>query len=502
MSKPLIYSIKDFRQTMLTDIYKSGIARIEHFDNIVGQLRQWGTAYASTVSAYGSSNTGSAINSFQKIGTTLYALGIDSGTNHPAIYKWDYNTQSFLGHTTFATGSAANCLFSYKGILYGYYNGTDVFTSPTGGGNTPTYSTFAAPYTHFAYPIVHSKDNVAYLFTDNLVSTFAGTAAAPVTALTLPTNFRITAACEDGDYIMIVGYNTDGKATGYLWDRDSSLATTTAKYDLGVDIPHHVAKLGGTLFIVSARGDSTDASGATDQSVLTIRVRNGDRADILPNGEYQMTSLAMPNNSGNSYEGRYATSHRLYFTARAQLKGDSAAKSLVFRLDYDGRLTIALNVGVNSTNSNPPLMSGVIRDGDSWWVGGKGDGNWTTSKASTDYTTTSSFETSIIRSEDLTENVQFRDATVTFESLPAGGSISVLARKNEETAWTTLKTYSTSAKMKFNVTALEAVNALNGLDRAKQFQCRLQVTSSTANSPVIVTGFQVEALPVPDQGNG
>jgi hypothetical protein len=490
--KPITYSIKDFRQSISPDLYKSGIARTEHFDTIAGQARQWHEIEASTVSAYGSSNTGSALNSYTRLGSILYALGM-SDSNHPAIFYWDYGTESWLGIQEFATGAAANCLFSYHGNLYGYYNGTHIFKCTTGGSATPEHYNIT-DYTTFAYPIVHSKDDVAYLFLDNLIYTFDGTTA--TLALTLPSGFKITSACEDGDYIMIVGFDASGKATGYLWDRDSSLSTLSGKYDLGYDIPHHVARLGGNTFIVSARGESVGvASNVPDLAVLTVRLRNGDMADIV--SEYQMPAITMPL-IGTSYgQGRFANSHRLYFSALAQLKGDSSAKNLVFRLDYNGKLSIALNMGINVQASNCN-MTGIYRESDAWFVAGRTDGNWS---MTTTHNTVSSFETTIIRSPDLSQDLNLSEVFVTFEPLPTGGSISLLCKKNEETSWTTLKTFTTVGKVKFSITSLAGNNALNGLTNARQLQFRLQISSS-GSSPVILTGFQAVLLPVQHDNNG
>jgi hypothetical protein len=143
-------------------------------------------------------------------------------------------------------------------------------------------------------------------------------------------------------------------------------------------------------------------------------------------------------------------------------------------------------------------MYGLYREGDMWFIAGYSNGNWT---MNTVHDTQSSFETAILRSEDLSQNLRFQNAIVTYEPLPSGGSVALQARQNAETSWTTLKTITTTGHMKMNVAWAEAVNALNGLDKTKQIQFRIQV-SSTGTSPVILTGFKVELTPVPDQANG
>lgn len=489
--KTLTYNVQDFRRGIDPNIYKDGgVARIEHFDTVNGQMRQWGAVTASTSVAYGSDLTLNKLNSFAVSGTTIYALGYDSSAGDPAIFQWRAAPNNdWSGLATFAAGASAWGLFLYKGDLYGLYNGTNIFKCTLGG--TVTVNHAALTYATFAQPFVHSKDNIAYFFTNNVVTSFDGTT--PTTALTLPTNFRITSACEDGDYVLIVGYDTDGKATGYLWDRDSSLATTTAKYDLGRDTPYYVSRIGGTTFFISKRADSVNSL-VTDQSVLVVRYRNGDRADIL--AEWQMPTLGMALNSS------FTTSHTIYFAAYAKLRNDASAKQVVFGLSHEGKLFIALNMSENAGTSpslNAPVA--IFREGDGWWVSDSGGtGAWHLANA---YTTDSTFETNILRSEDLRKNVNFKGAIVTCDPLPTNGRIIIKGRKNEETAWTTLATFTTVNSMKFALSELVAKNALNGLDRSKQFQLQVVADLSDAGTiPVVITGFQATYEELADENHG
>lgn len=475
------YSLKDFRRGIDANIYqKDGVARIEHFDPINGQLRQFGAIALSTSAAYGSDITANAFTAFATIGTTLYAIGFDSSASHPAIFKWNNSTQQWDGHVTFGAGASARGIVSYSPdagtttYLYGLYNGTNIYRSTVGGLIVTNQANLT--YTNFANPLVHSKDNRVYFFTDNIVSSFDGTTV--TTGLTLPANFRITSACEDGDYILIVGYNTNGVATGYLWDRDSSLTTVTAKYDLGRDTPKAVARIGGNSFIVSHRSDTTFTDW-DDQSVLVVRVRNGDRADIL--SEYQMPTFQFAGNSS------FATSHSMYFYAYAKLRNDASAKNVVFGLDHQGKLFIALNMAVDATAS-APTFGGVFRDGDGWWVAGSTQGSF---HGDNSYATESIFETNIIRSEDFDADVIFSKAIITCEPLVSGGSITLKAKTDNDSSWTTLKAFTIANGMKFSLPALQAANALPRIAKSKQFQLQIVATGASATS-VIITGFKCD----------
>ena len=470
---------------MSPNLYKDGVGRLEHFDLTNGQARQYGAPTLSTSVAYGADIAANKLTVFAKLSTTLYAVGFNSDTNHPALFKWNANDQRWEGLATSGSGAAMSGLVAYKGDLYGLYNGTNIFKCTTGGTLTVNHATLT--YTDFALPIVHKKDNLVYFFTDNIVTSFDGTT--PTLALTLPTNFRITSASEDGDYILIVGTDTDGVGTAYLWDRDSALTTMTGKMDLGRDVPFLVAHLGGTSFILSKREDSTN-SAVDDRNAIVIRYRNGDLAPIL--AEYETLTLGVNFAIGGFYHDV------AYFGAYAKLKGDTDAKNVVFALDHFGNLSVALNMSVNDAISNPSQMRGIFRDGDGFWIAGSSDGSWHIANT---YTTPSILETTILRNDNMALNQSFRGAVVTSEPLPSGATIAVQAHKNEESAWTTLKTFSTANSMKHAVNQSEALTQLQGIDRAKQIQFRVVCTGVPAN-PVTMTGFQVILDPTNDENHG
>jgi len=176
---------------------------------------------------------------------------------------------------------------------------------------------------------------------------------------------------------------------------------------------------------------------------------------------------------------KYVAHDRIYFTGRVQFISETAPRNIVFCIDAKGRLTIAQNASVNTGTS---LITGLIRNGESFWLGAGSDGAWNTSST---YTTVSSYETNDIRAEDLSENLNFVDAIVACEPLPASAQILLKARKNEETTFTTIATFTETNRSKFRITAMKAKNLLAGLDKAKQVRFRLESTAGA-----VITGFQ------------
>jgi hypothetical protein len=151
-----------------------------------------------------------------------------------------------------------------------------------------------------------------------------------------------------------------------------------------------------------------------------------------------VTSFAISN---GLIGGKYQATDRLYFSGLVKFVGESAARNIIFCIDYKGRLTIAQNVSIDSGTNT---VAGIIRDGESFWIGAGSDGAWNTTGSNphvaADYDTVSSFETNDIRAKDLSMNLNFVGGTITCEPLIASAQILVKMRKNEETTFTTVAT--------------------------------------------------------------
>jgi hypothetical protein len=463
------------------NIFGGGVARIEHFDTVLGQARQHAKLNLSVSQAYSADIYQNALNAFAAGNNTIYALGRSPGLGF-AVFQWSAGPNYWIGLTE-QIGLEASILTYYKGALYGLRSGGNIWKCTVGGIYTATVDTIKS-YTTYADPVVHSKDGKMYFFVDNEVWDFDGVNASSSAVLALPTTFVITSACEFGDYLLIAGYDSSsGISTAYLWDRDSSLTTLTAKYDLGTDRVKHVANIGGTGFFISQRLDSANSPN-TDKMRLVIRYLRGDRAEILRQFEFE--SLSIP-------KGAYSTNEKLFFPAYVKMKGDASGKNVIVSIDQRGGLSFELNLGVMT--QVPPTNMGLIREGDGWWIGGGINGSWNSVNA---YDVVSSFETSVISPGAFNQNLRFRGATITCDPLPSGASIVLRARVNEQTAWTTLQTFSTANAVKFSTNHPKCINALNKLAMARRAQFRIEVTGSTS-SPIILTGFQCVFDPLLDE---
>jgi len=486
-----IYSALKFDKGITPKVYtKDSATRIEHFDTITEVLRPFRTLISSPHNQGGGVTIGQlALINFDILNDVLYAVGTDHATpTTGAIYKWDTTAFEWQSKQSFGGTLVPDAVLqAHASYLFGIVNGNTLYRFSPPSTLSMSFYSLGATYSYFCDPITHSKDGIMYFGSDNVLHKVDSTGATGSVALTLPNaNFRITSLDEQGNFINIVGFDyLTGESSSLLWDRDTSVVDLTESVSLGRDIVVHNATLLGTTFFVQHRQNISNTSFA-EKPMLIIKYMNGN----IPTTLYEFPVVTIGATSG-LIGGKYTDNERLYFTARIQFDGESTARNVVFCLDYKGRLTIAQNVAIDT---GTVLMKGLIRNGEGFWIGAGADGAWNTT---TSYATVSAFETNDIRAENLGENIQFIESYITCESLPSGASIVLKARKNTETTFTTLKTFDTDGQTKLKLTSLEAVNALNGLDGARQVRFRIESTGGAT-----ITGFQAFFTTKPDQGNG
>lgn len=474
--KPVTYQMLKFDKGMTPKVYTPNSAtRIEHFDTVTDILRPFRTLAASTNNTSSATSVLELIN-FESLNDSIYAVGTDeSDLTFGAIYKWDTTSFDWRAKMTFgATSDPHAMLQAHAGFLFGLRNNRYLYKMTTGGTYTGSFYDCSA-FSYFCDAITHSKDGKMYFATDNKIHKVESDGTSPAIALTLPnSNYRVTSITEQGNYINIVGYDLkSGESSSLLWDRDTSVVDLTESYPLGREFVYHNANLLGTTFTIQLRQDTSNSS-FQEKTVLVIKYLNGATYETV--SEFPVTSFTINN---GLIGGKYVAHDRMYFAARVQFDGESAPRNIIFCLDYKGRLSIAQNASIN-TGTN--TITALLRDGESFWIGAGSDGAWNTIST---YTTIASFETNDIRSDDLSMNLNFMDAIVSCEPLPVSGQILLKARKNEETTFTTIATFTETSRSKFRITPAKAKNALTGLDKARQVRFRLESTNGA-----VITGFQ------------
>lgn len=476
----MLHTLTNFKVGMTPNIYGEGIYRMEHFDTITGQARPYRALVASDLT-HGAVSLKDLVK-FARDTNDIYCLGKETGGTRGALGKWDTSNYRWGGFQSFnADGTFAEVLFYRDAYLYGLWKGTHLWRIPKAGGAdlTGAGGTYGAiTYTNYCQPILHSKDGLHYLGTDNVVSSFDGTTLA--TVLTLPAGFVITSLSENGDYLSILGYySVSGNGVEFLWDRDSSLATVTQKYEIHQESTYHNATLGGTHFIITTSKLPINVSSSNNSLIryLNIRYISGDKAKLF--STYRFSSLVLR-------EGAYFAGESLFFHATVKFIGETTAHFVVFKLDEEGRLTIVQNLAINDAGSVSDGLPGISDNGDGFFIAGRTDGAWHTT---TTYATTSAqssfFETVKYSSPDFAKSIDVVGYAVTFESLPANASVVVKTRADAETAWTTVATFDTD-----NAVSGE----MNSLGTSTCAERQFRVESLDA----VITGFQVKFSEVPN----
>jgi hypothetical protein len=463
---------------MNPNLYGTGISRIEHFDLTTEQARPHRTLQASDLTT-GSFTTLNPID-YCKVSGVLYLLGYEITTVRPAIAKWSASTLKFEGWQSFnASYAITKNIHSYKGAMYGLVSGTKIWKMTTGGSLNAAFADLVYTQTaNTAKWITHSKDALAYIPIDNKVFSFDGTTATVV--FTHPNaNFLITDISEYGDNIMIAGYDsTTGESSVIEWDRQSTVATAVAKYELGEDRPFYAGTLGGTYFVVCRRAASSNELNL-ETTKMVVRYLYGSSLQVK--NEFDIGYSG----GSNFHEGsKTIADNRLYFGAFVKMSGDTANHFVVFGLDQLGNLSIAQNVGINDAGSNS-FLYGIMKEAGLFFIAAQADGAWNTiATATATYTTTSVIETPKYSHPDMSKNLDLKRVNLQWEAMPSGGQVLLKTRANEETAWTTIATFNTANSLKGGITK-QGCTTVPSIAKERQF--RIESTGG-----VVITGFQVQ----------
>lgn len=374
-------------------------------------------------------------------GYALFGLGVVSG--HPAVYIKDgggshdpisetWGTPS-NGDSAASGSRNSTVFFHYKNYAYFFSSGTalsrygDLTGSPT---LSLTYQSIS--YTNLAEPVHHPADDCAYFFHDNVVDRLNNTTYTSA-VLTLPDNMVITAADAHGDYLAIGCKSKSGLGNSivYLWDRDSSLSTVTAKYNWGRGDLKHLASLEGVL------------TGVTDYFTSSTLGHSAGKMIIkqLIGGQPKITSEYMVTDTSYFTGNKFVTDEKLHFAF--ELARDGGYIHGIWAVDAQGHVEVPESEAETDAITAGLRYQGIYKLGEYWFLAHSNDGSVNRTDDQNNYTYTSILETTFIGKPDVKS--QFVGASVSFEPLPTGATVTLLYRKVGTTSWTTVKTVSTLA---------------------------------------------------------
>lgn len=432
------------------------------------------------------------IRKFQYANGRLYGLGDPTSGNATRIQIYETlvgGTDSWSASTN-GTGTTVtkttNVFFSYtiSGVVYLYaMTGGDRISKFDSSGGAFTDSERSVTYTFSwqAQPVLHPSDNIAYFFADNVIH--ANNAGVWATAITLPSSLRIVSACPFGNYLALGCVTTDTfnvRSIVYLWDRDSSLTTLSERIDFGEGILKHLANLNNKLIGVM---DFYREIGVGDakQSRVYIKQANGQFATILN----ELTCDAVTTPAGSIANTNFIRTNRMYFPMAAKLNGDT--RFGIWVVDELGRATLAIvEEEVNTTSGS---YEGIYATGNVWWIAHSADGSVNRSTYtlnSYSSTNASTYESLIFTGGNSSVTKKLSRVKVLTEPLPSAATIVLKYRKDEETSWTQIFSYSTTSGISHAAINIESTGAT--LPTYKEIQ--FQILSTNGASP---TGLYFES---------
>lgn len=400
----------------------------------------------------------------------IFGLGV-SGTKAKVFVNDSLISTSWTGLTkgTASSQTAVDFeLFIYyakTGRIYGAADGTTIWSCDPADSvafdesdNDDQYAiTLATTYDNprssaatnrpYIGGLVHSKDDVLYVFHDNIISKNNGTTWTDP-ALTLPTNRRITSICEYGNYLAIATKTIGevGNSVVYLWDRDSSLATLSESVDWGEGNLQILENIEGALV-----GISISATTATILlSKITFRYYTGGVPIIFR----QIISEAIYASNDLPRTKRKVDNH-LYFSMKIKIGGTTheglwkVGKNIITK-----QLTLSMDRGANNDSA---LTTGEIHSfyviGDIVFISYTDDSALAMALVpfTGSYTANSIYESLILNGNDSSKTKKLLGVTTMSESLPTAGRVTLKYKKDNETTWTTIFTDSTTTAGSFIV---------------------------------------------------
>jgi hypothetical protein len=443
------FRITRFDQGMSADLRSpSGVGRVQHFKVYPHRLvPQFNTKADEDKSL--------SIAKFMYApwltGYALFGYGVKLNTSLPGIFLKGTTTGNIItdtwgtpvGNVSSGGSRDTRAFFHYKNYLYGFHAGNEIWrygdlTAP--GGVNPSFNDAyqAIAYTNVAQPVHHPSDDCAYFFIDNKVYRLNNTTWDGL-VLTLPDNLVITSGTDLGDYLAIgckskTGF---GNSTVFLWDRDSSLSTVSAKIDWGSGDLIHLANLEGILV------------GVTDFFTQSQASHSQGKVIIKQASTGQAKTVAEFVTDGSSYfdGNKIVIDDKLHFALEFYRNG--AMMHGIWSVDARGNVAIEISEAEADAIGDGVRYQGIYKTGNFWWLAHSADGSVNRTDDQSNYTYTSILETDIIGTPDVQSS--FIGATVAFEPLPSGASVTLKYRKVGDTSWTTLKAQSTAGESTLSI---------------------------------------------------
>jgi len=401
------------------------------------QVWKWGLLSGTPSITNSAGTVGTVYNTITAIsvvaGGTLYnvndILYIDGGTGGTAIVA-----------SVTAGGVVATVTLLEPG--YNYSTGTKATTtsSSTGTGCTIGVTTVAntsATITSVAQGIV-AKDDNGYIFYNNIVVRIYPSGTIQDQALKLPTNLKITSACNFGNYMAIACSPTsiyNGVSKVFLWNLYSP--DVQEVIDWGEGELRILESVEGIIIGVTDRY-LNNASGAGRGSLIVQGYTGGSPQVLKEVFTEKLNGITMPN-----YKA--VKNNRVFFVAKIMTNtaGTEYNEGLWSFGRKNSAYPYALSLDYIDENINTSGIQGFGSAGNFFFIAHSADGSVDKINDSAVYTMTSILETQILNFGSTELDKRLDSFKVSFRKMASGESIILKYKVDGATSWTTIGTFDT-----------------------------------------------------------
>lgn len=415
----------------------------------------------------------------------LYGLGQNGSGQTKIVYK----AAAASGNWTVPASSEGNgavkngCFVEYKDYLWGFQGTNQVWKWGLLSGTpsiTNSVGTVASTITSVANGVI-AKDDQLYLPYNNVIARITAAGTLVDSALTLPTNFKITSICNYGNYLAIAcapisTYN--GISRVFLWNLTST--EVQESIDWGEGEIRVLETIEGMLVGVTDRY-LNNAVGAGNGSMV-VQVYSGGSPQTVKEvftralvGKTVPTSKAVKNN-------------RLFWAAK--IMTNTAGSTYNEGIWSFGRKNVnynhTLTLDIIDENIDTDGIQGFGTAGNYFFIAHSGDGSVDKTDDSVAYNFTSIYESLIVDFGDPNSDKTLQSLKVSFRALAAGESVTAKYRIDGATSWTTIGTASTDNDVSRSFVNIESTGA--GFASGKEYEFRIESTGGAE-----ITGLKAQA---------
>lgn len=447
------------------------------------QVFKWGLLSGTPSITNSQGTVGTVYNTITAIsvvaGGTLYnvndILYIDGGTGGTAIVA-----------TVTAGGVVATVTLLEPG--YNYSTGTKATgtSSSTGTGCTIGVTTVAntsATIASVAQGLI-AKDDNGYIFYNNIVVRIYPSGTVQDQALKLPTNLKITSACNFGNY-MAIGCSPkniyNGVSKVFLWNLYSP--DVQEVIDWGEGELRVLESVEGMIVGVTDRY-LNNASGAGRGSMIIQGYTGGSPQVLKEVFTEKLNGITMPN-----YKA--VKNNRVFFVAKIMTNtaGTEYNEGIWSFGRKNSNYLYALSLDYIDENVTTSGIQSFGSAGNFFYISHSADGSVDKINDSAVYTMSSILETQILNFEYTELEKRLDSFKVCFRKMASGESVVVKYKVDGATSWTTIGTFDTDDALSHTFLREEA----NSKDFASGKEFKFQIISTGGAE---ITGWTALATPL------